>query len=120
MVYSECLAKQIRTIISQKLAPQIVEEELEEKKMFGGLAFMVRGKMAVTVNQTKGQDKVMVRIGKDREEQLLPRKGVSVTLMRGRLYHGYLDLAPEVFPDLDFWVDQALQFNQELTQLDQK
>ena len=34
----------------------------------------------------------MVRIGKEMEEQVLPRTGAHTTLMRGRLYHGYIDL----------------------------
>ena len=47
MAYSQSLAKQIRKILALKLPPQIFEEELEEKKLFGGLAFMIRGKMVL-------------------------------------------------------------------------
>ena len=50
MAYSESLAQQIRTILATELPPHVFEEEVEEKKMFGGLAFMVRGKMTVTVS----------------------------------------------------------------------
>ncbi len=35
---------------------------------------------------------VMVRIGKELEKQVLPKKGASVTLMKGRLYRSYIDL----------------------------
>ncbi len=38
MAYSQSLAQQIRKILALKLPPQIFEEELEEKKLFGGLA----------------------------------------------------------------------------------
>ena len=44
MAYSESLAQQVRTILATELPPRVFEEEVEEKKVFGGLAFMVRGK----------------------------------------------------------------------------
>ncbi len=113
MTYSEPLAQQIRTILAHALSPHIFEEEVVEKKMFGGLAFMVRGKIAVTVS-SRGQDLVMVRIGKEMEKQILPRKGARVTLMKGRLYHGYIDLNPEGQRELSYWIDLALAYNQEL------
>ena len=47
MAYSQSLAQQIRKILALKLPPQIFEEELEEKKLFGGLAFMIRGKWSL-------------------------------------------------------------------------
>jgi len=50
MTYSQSLVQQIRKILALKLPPQIFEEELEEKKLFGGLAFMIRGKMVLTVS----------------------------------------------------------------------
>lgn len=94
MAYSKSLAQQIRTILATELSPRVFEEEVEEKKMFGGLAFMVRGKMTVTVS-SRGQELVMVRIGKELEKQVLPKNGASVTVMKGRLYHGYIDLDGE-------------------------
>ena len=113
MPYNESLAQQIRSILAHTLSPHIFEEEVVEKKMFGGLAFMVRGKMAVTVS-SRGQDLVMVRIGKEMEKQVLPRKGARVTLMKGRLYHGYIDLDTEGQRELSYWIDLALAYNQEL------
>ena len=55
MAYSQSLAQQIRKILALKLPPQIFEEELEEKKLFGGLAFMIRGKMVLTVSSRKDE-----------------------------------------------------------------
>ena len=115
MAYSESLAQQVRAILDTELPPHVFEEEVEEKKMFGGLAFMVRGKMTVTVS-SRGQELVMVRIGKELEKQILPKNGASVTLMKGRLYHGYIDLDAEGQKELSYWIKLALAYNQELTQ----
>ena len=115
MAYSESLAQQVRTILATELPPHVFEEEVEEKKMFGGLAFMVRGKMTVTVS-SRGQELVMVRIGKELEKQVLPKNGASVTLMKGRLYHGYIDLDGEAQKELSYWIKLALAYNQELSQ----
>ncbi|MEW4497958.1 TfoX/Sxy family protein [Streptococcus oralis] len=114
MAYSQSLAQQIRKILALKLPPQIFEEELEEKKLFGGLAFMIRGKMVLTVSSRK-DELVMVRIGKEIEKQVLPRTGARTTLMRGRPYHGYIDLDIEGQKELPYWIDLALSYNQELT-----
>ena len=114
MAYSQSLAQQIRKILALKLPPQIFEEELEEKKLFGGLAFMIRGKMVLTVSSRKNE-LVMVRIGKEMEKQVLPRTGARTTLMRGRPYHGDIDLDIEGQKELPYWIDLALSYNQELT-----
>ena len=114
MTYSQSLVQQIRKILALKLPPQIFEEELEEKKLFGGLAFMIRGKMVLTVSSRK-DELVMVRIGKEMEKQVLPRTGARTTLMRGRPYHGYIDLDIEGQKELPYWIDLALSYNQELT-----
>ena len=115
MAYSKSLAQQVRTILATELPPHVFEEEVGEKKMFGGLAFMVRGKMTVTVS-SRGQELVMVRIGKELEKQVLPKNGASVTLMKGRLYHGYIDLDGEAQKELSYWIKLALAYNQELSQ----
>ncbi|RSJ92518.1 TfoX/Sxy family protein [Streptococcus cristatus] len=115
MAYSESLAQQVRAILATELSPHVFEEEVEEKKMFGGLAFMVRGKMTVTVS-SRGQELVMVRIGKEMEKQVLPKNGASVTVMKNRLYHGYIDLDSEGQKELSYWIKLALAYNQELSQ----
>ena len=119
MAYSESLAQQVRAILATELPPHIFEEEVEEKKMFGGLTFMIRGKMTVTVS-SRGQELVMVRIGKELEKQVLPKNGASVTVMKGRLYHGYIDLDGEAQKELSYWIKLALAYNQEMAQQDKK
>ena len=119
MAYSESLAQQVRAILATELPLHVFEEEVEEKKMFGGLAFMVRGKMTVTVS-SRGQELVMVRIGKELEKQVLPKNGASVTVMKGRLYHGYIDLDGEAQKELSYWIKLALAYNQEMAQQDKK
>ena len=119
MAYSESLAQQVREILATELPPHVFEEEVGEKKMFGGLAFMVRGKMTVTVS-SRSQELVMVRIGKGLEKQVLPKNGASVTLMKGRLYQGYIDLDAEGQKELSCWINLALSYNQELAQQDKK
>lgn len=80
---------------------------------------MVRGKMTVTVS-SRGQELVMVRIGKELEKQVLPKNGASVTVMKGRLYHGYIDLDGEAQKELSYWIKLALAYNQEMAQQDKK
>ncbi len=84
--------------------------ELEEKKLFGDLAFMIRGKMVLTVSSRK-DELVMVRIGKEIEKQVLPRTGAHTTLMRGRLYHGYIDLDIEGQKELPYLIIREGQIN---------
>ena len=113
MAYWQEAAKQIREELRRQLPPEVFEDEVAEKKMFGGLAFMVRGKMCICVS---GRDEVLVmaRIGKKRQNALLPIAGASVTIMRGRPCQGYIALDKNAYENLSFWVSQALGYNLEL------
>jgi len=82
----------------------------EEKRMMGGLCFMVDDKMCFAV--LKGG--LMVRIEPDDLPQLLLRDGASPMEMKGRPMKGYLNIAPEGYDmeaDLEFWLEQCLAFN---------
>ena len=78
--------------------------------MFGGITFMVRGKMCVSV----GRDRIMCRIDPDLHDSLLEREGCRTVVMKGRQYRGfvYVDaraLKPE--RELEHWIGLALDYN---------
>lgn len=114
MAYNKEIVQIIRQELARQLPLEVFEDEVEEKKMFGGLAFVVRGKMAITAS---GREEVeaMVRIGPERQDKFLSRKGASITMMRGQVRKGYIDLDAEGVKELPFWIEQSLAFNEELT-----
>lgn len=78
--------------------------------MFGGVTFMVRGKMCVSV----GKDRIMCRIDPAVHRAALTRKGVSTMRMKGRDYLGFVHVKADAVRakrDLDHWVGLALEFN---------
>ncbi len=103
MAYNEKLADRIRIALSH--LPNV-----EEKKMFGGLAFMVDKKMCITA----GADRIMCRINPDIHEEVIKRKGCSTVIMRGREYKGYVHVNEESIKnkkDFDYWIQLALDYN---------
>src|SRR5256886_6015782 len=58
---------------------------LQEKRMFGGVTFMVRGKMCVSV----GKGRIMCRIDPSLHDAALKRKGARTVVMKGREYRGW-------------------------------
>jgi len=110
MTYSEVLADRIR----QALAPL---SSVKEQKMFGGIAFMVNGKMCVGA-YSGGE--LMVRCDPDRADELVTRKGARQAEMKGKpMAKGWLLVSSEgtTSPhDFDYWIGVALDFNQKNTQ----
>lgn len=109
MAFSDYLAERVR----QRLKGA---GPIEEKKMMGGLIFMVNGKMCIGVDIDKktGDDRLMVRVGKLNYEELLRKKGSKKMDFTGKPMRGFLFLNPDAFDedtDLDFWVEKALEFN---------
>ncbi len=103
MAYNERLANRIRIALSH--LPNV-----EEKKMFGGLAFMVDKKMCITA----GADRIMCRINPGIHEEVIKRKGCSTLIMRGREYKGYVHVNEESIKnkkDFDYWIQLALDYN---------
>jgi TfoX/Sxy family transcriptional regulator of competence genes len=111
MPYSEFLAERVRRRLSAAGA-------ILEKKMMGGLIFMVNEKMCVGVDtdRSTGADRLMVRVGKAACDDLLERPGCREMDFTGKPMKGFLFIYPDGFDsegDLDFWMKRALEFNKE-------
>jgi TfoX/Sxy family transcriptional regulator of competence genes len=109
MPYSEFLADRVRRRLS-------AAGTISEKKMMGGLIFMVNEKMCVGVDtdRSTGADRLMVRVGKAACDDLLDRPGCREMDFTGKPMKGFLFIYPEGFDseaDMDFWVGKALEFN---------
>ncbi len=85
MAYDEELANRIRELIA-------VEEGLTEKKMFGGLAFLIGGNMAVGVS---GKGGLMVRVDPAETDTLVAKPHAQPFEMRGRPMQGWLRVDAE-------------------------
>ncbi len=80
MAYDEDLANRIRELLGS-------ERGVEEKRMFGGLAFLINGNMSVAAS---GQGGLLVRVPPDDTDKLLERAHVSPMVMAGREARGWL------------------------------
>jgi len=80
MAYDEQLAARIRELLG-------TDRSVQEKKMFGGLAFLVGGNMAIAAS---GQGGAMVRVDPAESDKLVARQGVEMVVMRGRAMPGWL------------------------------
>lgn len=101
MAYDELLAERVADLLA-------TESTLTEKKMFGGIAFMVQGNMAVGVSG----DSLMVRVGKETYEEALAESGVDVLGPGGTPMTGWVLVAPERINDddgLEDWVERGRQ-----------
>jgi TfoX/Sxy family transcriptional regulator of competence genes len=85
MAYDEDLADRIRELLGG-------ERGLTERKMFGGLAFLIRGNMAVAAS---GQGGVLVRVNPDQSERLVATTNARLMEMRGRGMRGWLRVASD-------------------------
>jgi TfoX/Sxy family transcriptional regulator of competence genes len=102
MAYDEGLAERIRLVLDGK--PRVTE-----KKMFGGVAFLLDGKMFVGIVK----DDLMVRIGPGRYEDALDRPHVRPMDFTGKPMVGYVFVAPAGVDDdavLDRWVRLGAEF----------
>lgn len=104
MPFNEKLADRVRELIAA------TTDKIEEKKMFGGLCFMVNNKMCAGVKQHE----IMVRVGPDLFEELLEKEGVRPMTMGERVAVGYLFVDDSVLAtkkELQYWIKLALDFN---------
>jgi TfoX N-terminal domain len=103
MAYDEDLANRVRELLAS-------ERGVDEKRMFGGLAFLINGNMSVAVS---GQGGLMVRVPPDDTEKLLGRDHVSPMVMAGRETRGWLRVAVEGVKtkrQLSSWVTRGVGY----------
>jgi TfoX/Sxy family transcriptional regulator of competence genes len=105
MAYNEALAARIRKVLARR-------KSLSEKKMFGGIAFMLRGNMCCGVLK----DDLILRLGQQAEEALSEphTRPFDVT---GRKMTGFVMVGPggyETADDLKDWLRQAAEFTRSL------
>ena len=104
MAFDSHLAERIEQVLIQK---KVV---FYQKKMMGGLCFMVNEKMCVGVVK----EELMARIGTDNYEEALKKEGCSEMMFTGRAMKGYVFLnedATDLDDELEYWLHMALDFN---------
>lgn len=105
MAYDERLADSVRAYLAERTSLDV-----EEKAMFGGIAFLVDGKMCINV----GDDQLMCRFDPKKTEEYNKRRGVQPMVMRGKLLDGYCYVDPEGYKnkeDFEFWLNTCLDYN---------
>lgn len=103
MAYDEHLAERVRTALGN-------EKNLEEKKMMGGLTFMVNEKMCVGVLK----DELMCRINPEFHEEAIKRKGCRTMDFTKKPMKGFVFVNPEgtkTKKDFDYWIKLSLEYN---------
>ena len=107
MAYDEDLAARIRELVAE-------ERGLTEKKMFGGLAFLIGGNMAVAAS---GQGGILVRVDPASSDRLLSTTKAHPMVMRGRAMEGWLRVDPEHVRErrqLARWVERSVSYARSL------
>ena len=103
MAYDEALADRIRELIGQ-------ERDLTEKKMFGGLAFLVGGNVAIAAS---GQGGLLVRVDPEQSDVLVAETKAKPMVMRGREMAGWLRVDTEEVQtnaELAKWIEHGLGY----------
>jgi len=106
MPYDQALAGRIRAELTGLPG-------LEEKKMFGGVGFMLMGNMACGIHG----DDLIVRLGADQYEAALSQPGARPFDMTGRPMSGWVMVAPAGFQtstELKRWIDLGVKFAQSM------
>ena len=107
MGYDETLAARIRELVSD-------EPGLTERKMFGGLAFLIGGNMAVAAS---GQGGILVRVDPDESDALIEKTTAHHMVMRGKPMRGWLRVDPEHLrarDELAGWVKVGMTYARSL------
>jgi TfoX/Sxy family transcriptional regulator of competence genes len=103
MAYDDALASRIRDLLAG-------EDGVTEQEMFGGLAFLVNGNMAVAAS---GQGGILVRVDPAESAQLVETTGAEEMVMRGRSMAGWLRVDPGE-DELPEWVERGVSYARSL------
>jgi len=109
VAYDEVLAERIRSLLAG-------EPNLTEKRMFGGLAFLIGGNMSVSVS-VSGQGGLLLRCEPVDTAELVQELHASTAVMRGRAMEGWLRVAPEGVEsdeELQKWVTRGVGYARSL------
>jgi TfoX/Sxy family transcriptional regulator of competence genes len=109
MAYDEAFAERVRAAIASLHAGPVVE-----KRMFGGLAFLRNGNMAVAA---QGGGRLLVRVHPGRSDRLVTEPGAALMQMRGRPMPGWITVDPAALPkaaDLRRWVKRGIDYSTSL------
>lgn len=104
MAYNEKLANNVRELIA------LTHKKVEEKKMFGGLCFMVNDKMCVGVEK----ERLMIRLDPAKYDEVLEKEGCKPMDFTGKVMKGYVFVDAGVLTTkkkLEYWVNLALDYN---------
>jgi TfoX/Sxy family transcriptional regulator of competence genes len=107
MAYNEKLADRIREMIA------LTHKNVEEKKMFGGLCFMVNDKMCVGVEN----ERLMVRLDPALQEEVLEKEGCKPMDFTGKIMKGFVFVdtaALNTKKKLEYWMGLALEYNKKV------
>jgi TfoX/Sxy family transcriptional regulator of competence genes len=107
VTYDEELAERIRELVAG-------EPNLTEKKMFGGLAFLIGGNMAIAAS---GQGGALVRVDPEESDKLVAKSNAEVMVMRGRAMKGWLRVDTQDLRtknQLAKWVDRGTSYARSL------
>jgi len=107
VAYDEVLADRIRELL-------VLEPDVVEKRMFGGIAFLIGGHIAVGVSNTGG---LLMRVEHDDTEELLTQPHVEPFVMRGRAMSGWVRVGEEAVAegqDLNRWVEAGVGYARSL------
>ncbi len=105
MAFNQKIANTVRELIAEA-----GEENVEEKKMFGGLCFMVNDKICVAIKK----DKILVRLDPELYDEAMEQEGCTPMAHSGKTMKGYLFVSDEFLPskkEIAHWVKLALDFN---------
>ena len=99
MAYDEQLAARVRKFLGDRT-------DVVERKMFGGLTFMVSGRMCCGVNR----DELIVRLDPDREDEALTRAHARPMDLTGRPMRGFVTIGPKSLTGarLNRWLQEAV------------